>query len=167
LWRADVRGVFEGLALASGGDDLLWAVLEGVAMQVQAILALAVDGSRSRLREVRVTGGGAQSNAWCAMKADVLNVPVIRTSQPETGLVGAAMAAAVGLGWHVDLAAAARAMCKVERIFEPRAARVEMHAARSQRHAHARRHAVEAADAAREAARATDGKSSRRIGAAT
>jgi len=148
LWRADVRGVFEGLALASGGDDVLWAVLEGVAVQMRTILALAVHGSHTQLREVRVAGGGAQSDAWCAMKADVMNVPMIRTRQGETGLVGAAMAAAVGLGWHDDLAAAARAMSKVERIFEPRAARVDIYAARSVRHARAREHAIDAADAA-------------------
>ena len=167
LWRADLRGVFEGLALASTGDDLLWSVLEGVAMQMQTILARAAEGSRTRLREVRVAGGGAQSNAWCAMKADVMNVPMIRTSQRATGLVGAAMAAAVGLGWHDDLAAAARTMCKVERIFEPRPVRVAIYAERIHRHARARQHAIDAADAAMNPARGHKAKSSPRIGAAT
>jgi len=148
LWRADLRGVFEGLGIDNRGDDLLWSVLEGVAMQMQAILARAAGGSRTPLREVRVAGGGAQSNAWCAMKADVMNVPVIRTSQRETGLVGAAMAAAIGLGWHDSLAAAARAMCKVDRVFEPRPDRVAIYAERIPRHARARQHAIDAADAA-------------------
>ena len=82
------------------------------------------------------------------MKADVMNVPVIRTSQRETGLVGAAMAAAIGLGWHDSLAAAARAMCKVDRVFEPRPDRVAIYAERIPRHARARQHAIDAADAA-------------------
>jgi hypothetical protein len=64
------------------------------------------------------------------------------------------MAAAIGLGWHDSLATAARAMCKVDRIFEPRPARVAMYAERLHRHARARRHAIDAADAARERARA-------------
>jgi xylulokinase len=168
LWRADLRGVFEGLALDSSSDDLLWSVLEGVAMQMQTILARAGDGSRTRLREVHLAGGGAQSNAWCAMKADVMNVPMIRTTQRETGLVGAAMAAAIGLGWHESLAAAAHAMCKVDRIFEPRPARVAIYAERIHRHALARQHAIDVADAARDAAaRAHERKSSPRTGAAT
>lgn len=162
LWRNDVRGVFEGLALAHAGDDLLWAVLEGVAMQMHTILARAGDGSHTLLREVRVAGGGAQSNAWCALKADVMNVPVIRTSHRETGPVGAAMAAAVGLGWHDNLAAAAGAMCRIERIFEPRPARVAIHRERAERHACARQHAIDAADAANSAARIRPANASRR-----
>jgi xylulokinase len=101
------------------------------------------------MREIRVAGGGARSNAWCQLKADVVNVPMVRTSHRETGLVGAAMAAAVGLGWHPTLAAAADAMCSVERVFEPRAALVPFYAQRAERHARATRHAIEEADAAK------------------
>ena len=48
LWRADVRGAFEGLAREHHADDLLWAVLEGVAMAMRDILARAVKGSGGR-----------------------------------------------------------------------------------------------------------------------
>jgi sugar (pentulose or hexulose) kinase len=44
---------------------------------------------------------------------------VIRASQPETGVVGAAIAAAVGLALHRDVDEAARAMVGVDRRFEP------------------------------------------------
>jgi xylulokinase len=149
LWRPDVRGAFEGLSRAHGGDDFLWAVLEGVAMAMRDILVRAVEPSHTPMREIRVAGGGARSNAWCQLKADVVNVPLVRTSHAETGLVGAAMAAAVGLRWHPTLAAAADAMCSVERVFEPRAAFAPFYAQRAERHARATRHAIEEADAAK------------------
>jgi len=149
LWRADVRGAFEGLAREHHADDLLWAVLEGVAMAMHDILARAVTGSGWTLAEVRVGGGGAQSNAWCQLKADVMNVPMFRTSHRETGVIGAAIAAAVGLGWHPRLAAAASAMCRVDRTFEPRSALASLYAARAERYARARQHAIAQADAAR------------------
>ena len=149
LWRADVRGAFEGLARAHGGDDFLRAVLEGVAMAMRDILARAAGPSGTQMREIRVSGGGAQSNAWCQIKADVTSIPVVRTSHRETGLVGAAMAAAVGLGWHPTLAAAADAMCSVERVFAPRAAHVPFYTERAERYARARRHAIDEADAAK------------------
>ncbi len=117
-------------------------------MAMRDILARAVEGSGVRMREVRVSGGGAQANAWCQIKADVMQIPVVRTAHRETGLVGAAMAAAVGLGWHPTLAAAADAMCSIERVFEPRAALVPFYARRAERYARARRHAIEEADAA-------------------
>ena len=86
LWRADVRGAFEGLSRGHRADDFLWAALEGVAMTMRDIMAKAVSGSRQGLSEVRVAGGGARSDAWCQIKADVMNVPMVRTSQRETGI---------------------------------------------------------------------------------
>jgi xylulokinase len=147
VWRADVRGAFDGVSRAHGPDDFLWAVLEGVAMSVRDILAIAQNGTGIRLAEVRVAGGAARSDAWCRIKADVLGVPVVRTAQAETGVIGAAMACAVGLGWHATLADAAQAMCRVERTFEPRAEQVSFHAERAAHYARAKRHALENADA--------------------
>lgn len=149
LWRADVRGAFEGLSRGHRADDFLWSVLEGVAMAMRDILVRAVDGSRQNLSEVRVAGGGARSDAWCQLKADVMNVPMVRTAHRETGVIGAAIAAAVGLGWHPTLAAAADAMCPIERVFEPRPALAPLYAQRAERYHRARQHAVAEADAAR------------------
>ncbi|MEO8752516.1 MAG: FGGY-family carbohydrate kinase [Casimicrobiaceae bacterium] len=154
LWRPDVRGAFEGMSRGHDADDFLWSVLEGVALAMRDILVSAVAGSREDLSEVRVTGGGARSGAWCQIKADVMNVPMVRTTQRETGVTGAAMAAAVGLGWHPTLAAAATAMCPIDREFEPRPARVPFHARRAERYARARQHALAQADAAAPAPRA-------------
>jgi xylulokinase len=119
VWRSDVRGAFHGVARDAGPDDFLWSVLEGVAMAVRDILEHAMFATGERAREVRVSGGGARSDAWCQMKADVLGIPVVRSPQPETGVIGAAMAAAVGLGLHRDMDAAARAMAPAGRRFEP------------------------------------------------
>jgi xylulokinase len=149
LWRADVRGGFEGIAREHGGDDFLWSVLEGVAMAMRDILTRAVRATATPAREIRVAGGGAQSSAWCQLKADVMNVPFVRTTQRETALVGCAMAAAVGLGWCPDLAAAADAMTRVDRMFEPRASHAAFYAARARRYERARQHALDEADAAR------------------
>jgi xylulokinase len=147
VWRADVRGAFDGVSRAHGPDDFLWAVLEGVAMSVRDILTTAQEGTRERLAEVRVAGGAARSDAWCRIKADVLGVPVVRTTHAETGLIGAAMAASVGLRWHATLVDAARAMCRIERAFEPRASHVAFHAERALDYERAKRHALEDADA--------------------
>jgi sugar (pentulose or hexulose) kinase len=82
------------------------------------------------------------------MKADVMNVPTVRTSHRETGVIGAAIAAAVGLGWHPTLAAAADAMCPIERVFAPRPALGPYYARRAEHYRRARQHAIAQADAA-------------------
>lgn len=121
VWRSDVRGAFFGLGRTLGPDEFLWSVLEGVAHAVRDILDMAAAGCGARVSEMRVSGGGARSDAWCQLKADVSGVPVVRAAHEETGLIGAAMAATVGLGIHADLAAAAAAMCPVDAVFEPQA----------------------------------------------
>jgi xylulokinase len=122
LWRDDISGIFHGLSRQHGPDDFLWATLEGVAQAVCDIFATATAATGERAAEIRICGGGARSDAWCQLKADVLGVPVLRTRQLETGLIGAAMAAWVGLGRYSNLAAAAPAMCSVGFRFEPRRA---------------------------------------------
>lgn len=122
VWRSDLRGVFWGLSRSQGADDLLWSVLEGVALAVRDILSLAADGSGIALHEVRVCGGGARSDGWCQLKADVLGLPVLRPRTTETGLLGAALCALIGLGRDADLTSAAARLCHIERAFEPRPA---------------------------------------------
>jgi xylulokinase len=51
------------------------------------------------LPSLRILGGGAQSDLWCQIYADVLGRPVERVSDPMFAqLRGAAMLALVGLG---------------------------------------------------------------------
>jgi sugar (pentulose or hexulose) kinase len=84
-----------------------------------------------------------------------MSVPLVRTTHRETGVIGAAIAAAVGLGWHPTLAAAADAMCPVERDFEPRSSLAPFYAQRAERYDRARQHAIDQADAVRSASART------------
>ncbi|WP_028079055.1 FGGY-family carbohydrate kinase [Solimonas soli] len=72
-----------------------------------------------RLRLLRVSGGGSQSDAAMQITADVFNRPAERPHVYETSGLGAAINAAVALGWHADHASAVRAMTRVGRRFEP------------------------------------------------
>ncbi len=120
LWREDVRGALVGLGRAAGPDLCLWSVLEGVAHAVRDILGLACAGSGQALVEVLASGGGARSDAWCQLKADVLGVPVARAADPEPGVLGAAVTALVGIGRYPDLAAAVRTLPLRGACFKPR-----------------------------------------------
>jgi xylulokinase len=132
LWRSDIRGAFHGVSREHGADAFLWATLEGVAHAVRDILSIATAGAGEPLAEVRVSGGGARSDAWCQLKADVTGVRFVRAAHAETGLVGSAMAAAVGMKWFADLEKAAQAMCPVDRAFEPRVAFAPIYARRAE-----------------------------------
>lgn len=143
VWSGAVRGAFHRVDRAHTADDFLWSTMEGVAFAVSDILAIAHAAAGTRAHELRACGGGARSDAWCAIKADILGIPVIRSRAAETGLVGAAMAAAVGLGVHGDLDRAASRMVRRDRRFAPRLRFARAYAQRAAQYAAIKRLALE------------------------
>jgi xylulokinase len=118
-WDAELRGAFIGLSAEHGPADLLWAVLEGIALLNREVLRRAEAAAGRPTEVVRLGGGGSRSDLWARIKADALGRPVELTAQPEAGLVGAAAVAWTGLGRYPDLAAAQAATVRVARRIEP------------------------------------------------
>ena len=119
---ATAAGAFVGLRSASGRDDLVQAVLEGVAYAARDNLA-AMSGSGPAIEAVDLVGGGARSELWAQIIADVLGMPV---HQVEEGEVGAALGAA-RLGWLAATGADPVTVCSRPRrlaSFLPRASAV-------------------------------------------
>jgi len=71
------------------------------------------------IRLLRVSGGGSQSDAAMQITADIFNRPAERPQVYETSGLGAAINAAVGLGWYPDHERAVQAMTRVGQRFEP------------------------------------------------
>jgi len=74
---------------------------------------------------VRSLGGGAQSDVWLQMKADMLGIPVERPRNAEAASLGAAMLAATGAAQFESTAEAAEAWYAPGQRFEPRSAMLE------------------------------------------
>jgi xylulokinase len=93
------RAGFHNLSLGSTRADLVRAVLEGVAFNARWLLEAADHFTGRRLDPLRIVGGGAQSDLWCQIVADVCDRTVERVADPVVpGLRGAALFAAVVLG---------------------------------------------------------------------
>ncbi|MDR7233700.1 xylulokinase [Agrococcus sp. BE272] len=121
-WNPDARGAFVGIGRHHGRAHLVRAVLEGVAFN----LAVCIDAFResgSTIDRIDAVGGGAASDAWLQIMADVWGVPVRRRSVvEEANSLGAAVVGAMGLGL-VDSFAAARDLSEVTAEFVPDAGR--------------------------------------------
>lgn len=130
LWDPDARGAFVGLARHHTRAHLVRAVLEGTAFNLLSCIQ-AFRESGAVIDRIDAVGGGAQSDAYLSVLADVWGVPVRRrTIVEEANSLGAAVTAAVGLGL-TDFSAA-RALSEVTAEFTPDAGR---HAVYAQRHA--------------------------------
>ncbi|MGI0521192.1 xylulokinase [Microbacterium maritypicum] len=129
MWDPDARGAFLGLARHHGRAHLVRAVLEGTAFNLLSCIQ-AFRESGAVIDRIDAVGGGAQSDVYLSVLADVWGVPVRRrTIVEEANSLGAAVTAAVGLGL-TDFSAA-RALSEVTAEFTPDAGR---HAVYAERH---------------------------------
>ena len=66
------------------------AALEGIAFQVNDVIAAMERDPGTKLRELCLDGGASDNNVLMQCQSDLLNVPVIRPSNTETSALGAA-----------------------------------------------------------------------------
>lgn len=123
FWDANLRGAFVGLHRQHKAVDLVRAVMEGVGFLNRIVLERAEAGAGLRAREIRIGGGGATSAAWCQIKADILDRPVVAPAVDETGLLGAAVVARTACGTYPTLTAAQAALVRPGRRHVPDPAR--------------------------------------------
>ncbi len=103
-WRSDARGSWSGLSLASSRDDLVRAVIEGIAAAVADLAAVAAADLGAPLRALRVDGGLARSSALLQAQADLLRAPVEVYPSPHATALGAAAACRLALSPGLSVA---------------------------------------------------------------
>ncbi|MFQ5652545.1 MAG: FGGY-family carbohydrate kinase [bacterium] len=95
-----VRSGFYNQSLHTTRDHLIRAVFEGVAYNSNWLLKYVEKFIKRRFEAITIIGGGARSEVWCQIHADVLNRPVRQVVDPiQANLRGAAFLASVALGY--------------------------------------------------------------------
>ena len=94
-----VRGAFFNLSLDNDKGQLIRAVFEGVAYNSRWVLEAVEKFIKQPFETLNMIGGGAQSDIWCQIYADVFNRPIRQVHDPlQANARGAAFIASVGLG---------------------------------------------------------------------
>lgn len=110
------QGVFFGLRYNHTKFHLLRAVYEGVTFSIlDCFQSLSLP-----ISALRFCGGGAKSDFWCQLVADVLNAQVVVPKNQELGALGAALLAGVGAGVYKDVHDAVEKTFVVKKAFTPR-----------------------------------------------
>ena len=101
----DMRGAWIGFSWSHTQAHFARAVLESVAYEYAYYLRILGEAvPELELTETRAVGGGARSNVWNQLKADVMGVPYQRLKRTEFGSWGSAMIAGKAAGIFDDLA---------------------------------------------------------------
>jgi|HubBroStandDraft_3_1064219.scaffolds.fasta_scaffold45553_2 xylulokinase len=118
-WNDRMRGTFAGLGMNHGRSHLARAVIEGCSFALRDVLG-RLDALGLAGQEIRIVGGGARSELWLQIKADVTGRAVrpVRASEPTA--LGAAILAGLAAGTFRDAAdAVARTVTPSARCYEP------------------------------------------------
>jgi xylulokinase len=93
------RGGFYNLSLSTNRTHMLRAVFEGIACNNRWLLSYAEKLCGRKFEAINFIGGGANSDIWCQILADVLDRPVKQMKQPlNANSRGAAFLALMSLG---------------------------------------------------------------------
>jgi xylulokinase len=95
----NLRAGLYNLSLHNNREDIIRAFLEGIAFNTRWLMQPVEKFLRRSVESIHIVGGGAQSNVWCQIFADVLGVQIKQMSDPVyANARGAAWIGAVGLG---------------------------------------------------------------------
>jgi sugar (pentulose or hexulose) kinase len=115
----EAKGAMIGFGDVHTRAHIYRAIIEGLAYALREGGERSARRSGVRLEEVRVAGGGSQSDAAMQITADIFGLPASRPHVYETSGLGAAIDAAVGVDLHPDFETAVSEMTRVRDTFEP------------------------------------------------
>lgn len=113
-------GAMLGLTFSHRNEDLYRAIMEGVAYEMRVNLE-QIASCGFQPKRMRASGGGAASDVWLQIKADVFGVPIEALEAGEIGAMGTAVLAGRALGIYRDIREQSRAMARVRKTFYPQA----------------------------------------------
>jgi xylulokinase len=118
LMDPHARGTLVGLGLHHTVADIWRAALEGIVFGMRHHVDTFLDCGLT-VTNVRAADGGAASDLWLQIAADVLERPVTRIDRHPGSSLGAAFVAAMGTG-HLDDWSLIRTYVAPGRVFTPR-----------------------------------------------
>ena len=112
------KAAFVGVTLETTKYDLYRALMEGTSYEM-LLNFNKMSELTGKIDEIRASGGGATSDVWLQIKADILNSEITALAAKEVGAAGTAALAGMAVGAFDKLESAVEKMAPVRRVFEP------------------------------------------------
>ena len=98
-----VRGSFTRIDTTHTRAHFARAVLEGITFSLRDSMELMSELTAKKFDKILSVGGGSKNKDWLQMQADIFDTEIITLTTEQGPGLGAAMMAAVGIGWFADL----------------------------------------------------------------
>lgn len=112
------KGVFFGLTPRHTKAHLVRAVMEGVAFGLRDSLEI-IKRLGTKIEEIRASGGGARSELWRQIQADINNTQMVTINMSEGPAFGVALLAGVGTGVYKSVEEACESTIHITGTTEP------------------------------------------------
>ena len=112
------RAAVVGLTLEHDSNDFYKAVMEGVTYEIMMNIS-ELERFGIRPEKLYATGGGASSDVWLQIKADILERTIVSLKAKEAGTCGTCMMVGVAMGIFGDLFEAKEYFVKENKTFVP------------------------------------------------
>lgn len=103
-WDACARGMVGGLGRSHTSAHLARATVDAIAYQVADVFFAIEEAAGAKIHELHADGGATRNATLMQFQADILECPVLRSSNEELSALGAAWLAGLALGWWRSLA---------------------------------------------------------------
>jgi len=103
LGDSKLKGSISGLAMHDSIYILYLATVQSLAYQTRHIIESMYTAGRSRFETILICGGLSKNKLFVQCHADVCNIPVCISHEPESVLLGAAMLGATASGLYKNL----------------------------------------------------------------
>ena len=114
------RGVFFGVTPRTGKGAMVRAIMEGITLELRRTMEI-VENAGHQVEVIYHSGGGAYSDVWSQIKADIYQKKVATFETSEGGILGSAILAGVGAGVYANATAGAEHCLRVAKEFKPNA----------------------------------------------
>ena len=118
------KGVFYGFTLKHTKAYFARAIMESIACIVRRNIDV-LEELHIPVNEIRVLGGGARSDIWNQIKADITRKTILRTENEEAACLGAAILAGKAVGIYDSVKDASKNMVRIKKTFEPKKENME------------------------------------------
>lgn len=123
----NARGAFVGLSAIHERSDMIRAIMEGVTYSLKDCLSV-LEEMGVQPDNMLACGGGARSDLWRQMIADVYDMNVSTVDSKEGPALGVAILAMVGAGLYENVATACQQVIRVNHTTEKKAENREKYA---------------------------------------
>lgn len=113
-----IRGSFVGADAAHERQHFVRAVLEGITFSLNESIEI-FRSSGKKIESIVSIGGGAKSDEWLQMQADIFNAKIEKLLSEQGPGMGAAMLAAYGCGWYPSLKECAEEFIQTSKTYLP------------------------------------------------